>query len=1026
MKKSVLIKTLSINKTELQKFVRILKLTCLFLMLMMINLFGLNIHSVSENSNTISDDLFFTNGIEMSAVQQQMNISGSVSDSKTGESLPGVNIVLEGTTIGTITDAFGKYTLSIPQSNGSLVFSFIGYLSQTIRTGRQPVIDVKLVQDVKYIEDVVVVGYGTAKKKDITGSVSTIAASEMNKGVYSSPAQMLQGKIPGLNITKSGDPTATPSITLRGPSTLRSGAAMEPFYVIDGVPGALIESVAADDIVSMDVLRDASSTAIYGSRAANGVIMITTKRAKAGQSYVSYSSYVAVENVSNRIEMLSATELRDYLKKVNKVPFDDNSGYVNWQDEVTRRGISQNHNLSFGGGSDKTTYGVSINYLENEGIMKTSSLDRWTARMNVEQKAFNDKVTVGLNLTNSTTNKQLIRPEVFSNMLKYLPTVNIFKPDGTYFENTQQSNYFNPAGIINNDLNYVKMINQLANATLKINIMPWLTYNANVSLQTTENQNNQYSNRASTMHLSANGYAIRSEYTNKNTLAENYLTFEKIIGKHNLKVLAGYSWQEDKINDGFQAANSNFISDDLLYNNLSLGSSPEKVTNADRFGTATIQTLRIISFYSRVNYQFNNKYLLQATVRRDGSSAFGANHQWGTFPSASVGWKIINEPFMAGIKSISDMKLRIGYGVSGNSLGFDPMISRLKYGVTGVTYINGVQLQAVGVTQNENPDLKWESTAMTNVGLDFGFLNNRITGTIEAYSKQTSDLIWSYPVSTTKYLYSYLIANVGKISNKGVELQINAIPVKTGNFEWTTSFNISKNANKVVSLSNDQFPTFTSIRTAGIGGKGQSGNPSQILKEGEPIGTFFVRQYAGRNIQGISMFYKANGDTSKVVTVEDFKQSGSAQPDLMFGWNNTFSYKNFDFSFFLRGISGNKILNATLASLNDVNNASVNNIPKFSLGEPATDVNSFYNSTRYIENGSYIRMDNATLGYTFNLKGVKIKSARLYITTNNLFVITKYRGIDPEINLGGIEPGIDNNNFYPKTRSFILGVNINL
>lgn len=1006
MKKYIFVRTTT--KIELQKSVRILKLTTLFLLLSMINLFG-NIANLGATN-----------------AEQQVKITGTITDAKTGEVMPGVNIVLVGTTIGTISDVNGKYSLNISQPNGSLAFSFIGYIPATVVIGNQSVIDVKLDQEVKSIETVVVVGYGTTKKKDITGSVSTITASEMNKGVYSSPAQMLQGKIPGLNITKSGDPTASPSITLRGPSTLRSGAAMEPFYVIDGVPGALIESVAADDIVSMDVLRDASSTAIYGSRAANGVIMVTTKRAKAGQSYVSYSSYVAVENVSNRIEMLSATELRAFLKTVNKVPFDDNGGNTNWQDEVMRTGISQNHNLSFGGGSDKTTYGVSMNYLENEGIMKTSSLDRWTARMNVEQKAFNDKVTVGLNLTNSTTNRQLIRPEVFSNMLKYLPTVNIFKADGTYFENTQQSSYFNPVGVINNDLNYLKTINQLANATLKVNIMPWLTYNANVSLQTTENQNNQYSNRASTMHLSANGYAIRSEYTNKNTLAENYLTYEKIFGKHNLKVLGGYSWQEDKINDGFQAANSNFISDDLLYNNLSLGSSPEKVTNADRFGTATIQTLRIISFYSRVNYQFNNKYLLQATVRRDGSSAFGANHQWGTFPSASVGWKIMNEPFMAKFKSVSDLKLRIGYGVSGNSLGFDPMISRLKYGVTGVTYINGVQLQAVGVTQNENPDLKWESTAMTNVGLDFGFLNNRITGTIEAYSKQTSDLIWSYPVSTTKYLYSYLIANVGKISNKGVEFQINAIPVKTSDFQWTTSFNVSKNVNKVVSLSNDQFPTFKEIRTAGIGGKGQSGNPTQILKEGEPIGTFFVRQYAGRNIKGVSMFYKANGDTSKVVTVEDFRQSGSAQPKLMFGWNNTLTYKRFDLSFFLRGISGNKILNATLASLNDVNNAAVNNIPKFSLGEPAGDVNSFYNSTRYIESGSYIRMDNATLGYTFNVKGVRIKSARLYITANNLFVITKYRGIDPEINLGGIEPGIDNNNFYPKTRSFMLGVNINL
>ena len=1003
-----------------------MKQTNLLFLLVIISLFGSIATASNAPSNLDNKNTSVLTGTEGIAAEQQTMINGTVTDANTGELIVGVNIVVEGTMIGTTSDINGKYSLNVAQKNATLIFSFVGYITDKIKIGNQTVINLKLKPEVLNIEGVVVVGYGTLKKKDITGSITTVSASEMNKGVYSSPAAMLQGKVPGLNITASGDPTATPSITLRGPSTLRTGAAMEPFYVIDGVPGASIESVANEDIVTMDVLRDASSTAIYGSRAANGVIMITTKRSKDGQSYVNFSSYVAVENVSHRIDMLSATELRDYLKKVNKVPFDDNGGNTNWQDEVTRTGISQSHNLSFGGGTDKTTYGVSIKYLENQGVIKTSSLDRWIGRMNVEQKAFNDKLTVGFNLTNATTNKQFVRAEVYANMHKYLPTVSVFKPDGTYFENTQNSNYYNPVAMLNNDLNFLKTINQLANITLKINIMPWLTYNASASLQTTENQNNQYSKAASTLHLSANGYAIRSEYTNKSKLAENYFTFDKTYGMHSVKVLAGYSWQEDKINDGFQNANSNFISDDLLFNNLSLGSSPDKVTTADRFGTATIQTLRIISFYSRLNYQLNNKYLLQATIRRDGSSAFGANHQWGTFPSASVGWKIINEPFMSNLKSVSDLKLRVGYGISGNSLGFDPMISRLKYGVTGTTYINGVQLQAVGVTQNENPDLKWESTAMANVGLDFGFLDNRITGTIEAYSKQTSDLIWNYPVSTTKYLYSSLIANVGKISNKGIELQINATPVKTHDFQWTTSFNISHNVNKVVSLSNDLFPTFTEIRTAGIGGKGQSGNPAQILKEGEPIGTFFVRQYAGRNVQGISLFYKANGDTSKVVTVEDFKQSGNAQPKFMFGWNNTFTYKNFDFSFFLRGVSGNKILNATLASLNDVNNASNNNIPKFSLGEPATDINSFYNSTRYIENGSYIRMDNATLGYNFKIRSAKIKSARLYITSNNLFVITKYRGIDPEINLGGIEPGIDNNNFYPKTRTFMLGINLNL
>ena len=977
----------------------------------------------------------FSKGLYANAVSEQsvsknlssapVKVTGKVTDEK-GEPLPGVSVVVKGTTTGILTDIDGKYVLNVQGPEVTVEFSFVGYIPQAAVVGNRTTINIKLIEKNISIEQVVVVGYGKVNKKDITGAVSTVTVKEMNKGVFSSPAQMLQGKVPGLNITRNGDPTSTPSITLRGPSTLRTGAAMEPFYVIDGVPGALIESVAADDIVTMDVLRDASSTAIYGARAANGVIMITTKRSKAGQSYVNFNTYMAVENVANKIEVLTAGELRNYLKTVNKVPFDDNGGNTVWQDEVSRTGISQNYNLSFGGGTDKTTYGVSINYLEDQGIIKTSSLDRWTARMNVEQKAFDDKVTVGLNLTNSTTNRQIVNSNVFANMLKYLPTVNVFKADGTYFENTQNSNYYNPVALLNNDLEFLKTINQLANFTLKVNILPSLTYNANVSLQNTEKQNNKYSKQASTMHLGANGYAIRSEYNNKSTLAENYLTFDKVFAKHSLKVLLGYSWQEDKTNDGFQAANSNFITDDLLYNNLSLGSSPEKVTNDDRFGTATIQTLQIVSLYSRLNYQYNNKFLLQATLRRDGSSAFGANNQWGTFPSASVGWKIINEPFMAKMKYVSDLKLRIGYGVSGNSLGFDPMISKLKYGVTGVTYINGVQIQAVGVTQNENPDLKWESTAMTNIGLDFGFLNNRITGTIEVYNKQTSDLIWNYPVSTTKYLYRELIANVGKISNKGIEFQLNATPVRTNNFQWTTSFNVSKNVNKVESLSNDQFPTFTRIETASIGGKGQSGNPTQVIKEGEPLGTFYVRQYAGRNDKGVSMFYKANGDTSKVVTVADFAQSGSAQPKLMYGWSNDFTYKNFDLSFFLRGVYGNKILNGTLAALNDVNNASNNNIPKFSLGEPATDVNSFYYSTRYIENGSYIRLDNATLGYTLKVNSTKIKSARFYITANNLFVITKYRGIDPEINLGGIEPGIDNNNFYPKTRTFMIGVNLNL
>jgi len=958
-------------------------------------------------------------------LQQNKEVAGSVKDSQ-GLALQGVSVVVKGTTTGTITDAGGLFRLSIPADSKILVFSFIGMGSQEVEIGNQTTFNIVMVEESYMVDEVVVVGYGRTAKKDLTGAVTVVEAEEMNKGVYSSPTQMLQGKVPGLNITRSGDPSGSASITLRGPSTLRTGAAMEPFYVIDGVPGASIDAVAPDDIVSINIMRDASSTAIYGSRAANGIILITTRRAKTNESYFTYNGYAAAETVSNRIEMLSAEELRTFLTANSKTPLDEDGSSTNWQDEVMRTGISHNHNFSFGNSSENTRYSASINYLNNQGIIKTSSMDRLTARISVEQQAVNDRVTLGLNLSNTETNQHVIRQELFANMLKYLPTIGIYNPDGTYYQNTQNSNYHNPVAILDNDLDDRKISNLLANMTLKVNILKGLTYDASASYQNTDIKRNVYDKQASTLKIGSNGFALRSEYANRKTLFENYLTYENLFGKHSVKILAGYSWQQDKLNDGFQAANANFVTDDLLYNNLSLGSSPDKVTTQERFGTATIQTLRIISAYSRLNYQFADRYLLQATIRRDGSSAFGENNRWGTFPAVSVGWRITNEPFMQNQKLFSDLKLRIGYGISGNSLGFDPMISKLKYGLTGVTYINGEQVQSIGVTQNENANLKWESTAMSNIGLDFAFLKGRITGTLEVYDKETKDLIWYYPVKVPPYLYPYLWANVGEISNKGIEFQIDATPVRTNNFQWTTSFNISSNKNEVKSLSNDQFETpEIGIRTAAIGGKGQSGNPTQVIMEGQPLGTFFLRQWAGRDESGVSLFFAANGDKLRVVTVDDFAICGSAQPKFLFGWNNSFAYRKFDLSFFFRGVAGNKILNGTLAGLNDVNYAASNNIPKWSLREPVGDINSFYYSDRFLESGTYARLDNATLGYTIDLSKLRIKSARIYVTGNNVFVLTGYRGVDPEINMGGIEPGIDNNNFYPKTRSFILGLNLN-
>ncbi|MFC0181846.1 SusC/RagA family TonB-linked outer membrane protein [Pseudarcicella hirudinis] len=874
--------------------------------------------------------------------------------------------------------------------------------------------------------EVVVTGYGSSSKKTITGSVSSITAANFNVGAIASPGQLLQGKVPGLNISRSGDPNSEPSVILRGPSTLRSGA-QEPFYVIDGVPGASISLVAPADIESIDVLRDASSTAIYGSRAANGVIMITTKKSKSGESRLEYSTYAAVENVSNKINMLSGDQLRQYLKDNGQsltAANNDAGANTNWQDEVQRTGYSQNHNLSYGGGSTNSTYGVSLNYFNNKGIIKTTSLDRMIIKAYINSRFFNDRLKLSLNVTNSNSNgNDVFQSELFGNMLTYLPTVNVFRPDGSYTEDPTRGGYLNPVSIINNNTYEKKRNDLLLSGIAEVNILKDLKYTLSISSQKNEFKENIYMNNLSNLALGLNGKAQRSVYENTQNVIESYFNYDKYIGNHTLKLLAGYSWQENRGNDGFGASTRNFYNDALSFNNLYLGNP--KVLADVSFLDKSISTLRLISFYGRVNYSYDNKYLFQASLRKDGSSAFGANQRWGYFPSFSAGWRISQEDFMKNLPAISELKLRAGYGVSGNSAGFDAFTSILRYGSVGKYYSNGDVVNAIGVVQNPNEDLKWESTSTTNIGLDFSLFNSRINGTIDYYIKNTSDLIWDqYPVSTTVYFLPTITANVGKIQNKGIELTLDASVVKKSDFSWNVALNLAHNDNKVVSLSNDKFKV-NSIQTAFLGGKGQSGNWSQIVQEGYPLGTFNLWHYMGKNENGVSTYQKADGTVvaSQPLT-SDYTIAGNAQPDLIYGLNNTFRYKNFDFNFFVRGTVGNKILNMTLAALNSPADAKNQNIPAFTLGESFKDINAYLTSDRYLENGSYLRLDNATLGYSVKTNANSIKKLRFYVSATNLFVITGYRGIDPEINIGGLTPGIDNRNFYPKTRSFLIGANI--
>jgi TonB-linked SusC/RagA family outer membrane protein len=965
--------------------------------------------------------------LQTMAHAQSANILKGVVTDENGAPLAGVSVMVKGSHKAVITDAEGRYSISVNSSATILQFSYVGYTPQDISAGDQKALTVALTSRGGQMNDVVVTGYGQSTKKSITGAVASISAEDFNVGVISTPGELLEGKVAGINVTKSGDPNEQPVVILRGASTLRTGAAQQPLYVIDGVPDASIDLVAPSDIATIDVLKDASSTAIYGARAANGVIMITTRRPKSGQSRLAYNAYVAAESVSKRISMLTGDQLRQYLIK-NGSPlvtgnsngdYDDSLANTNWQNQVQQTGISQNHNIYFGGNTGKTVFGASINYFNNQGIMKGTSLQRTTVRASVEHRLFNDRLKLALTLLNSNSTSDQIPSQVFGNMLGFMPTLNVKEAGGAY-STEYPYGPLNPVALIANNSDQSKAKSFLANARGEVIILPGLKYTLSLTEQTTDTTTNTYENSQSELARGLNGEA--SSYTTESTkqLAESYFSYDHNFGLHNIKLLGGYSWEQDVLGKGFGVTTQNFSNDQVGANNLAFSNPP---AGTIVLSNSNIGTLRLISYYARVNYSFADKYLLQASIRDDGSSAFGANNHWGYFPAVSGGWRLSKESFLQDAAFLDELKLRVGYGVTGNSLGFDPLISQLQYGITGRFLSDGQLINAIGVTQNANPDLKWESTATTNIGSDFSFWKGLLSGTLDYYIKTTSNLIWSYPVSATQYPYPNLTTNIGKISNKGVELMLNATPVKTHDFSWRTTLTAAHNTNKILSLSNSQFNE-QSVNTAFLGGQGQSDNWSQILKVGQPIGTFDIWHYAGKNQNGVSQILSANGNDTLTPTTADFRVAGNAQPKLLLGWVNTFTYKQFDLNFFLRAVIGNKILNATLAGLNNPSNAHFQNLPTFSLSESFNDFNSYLISDRFLESGSYLRLDNATLGYTLPVRSSSINRLRFYTSVNNAFIITKYRGIDPEVTIGGLTPGIDNGNYYPKTRSYLLGVNV--
>lgn len=973
----------------------------------------------------------------------QNQVRGVVTD-KAGEPLIGVNVLEKGTTNGTVTDIDGKYTVNVPKGK-TLVFSFIGFATQEIKVDSK-VLNVTLNEDTETLDEVVVVGYGSMTRKDVTSSITTVKAEDLNVGVYTSPAQLLQGKVPGLTIANTSDPNGAASISLRGASSLRSGEAMEPYYVIDGVPGVSLSLVAPEDIESIDVLRDASATAIYGSKAANGVIIVTTKKGnKNGKTNVSYSGYVAWDKTMKTLDMMTADEVLAY---ADANDLDLSSYYdvnhpanTDWQSEVLRTGFSHNHNISINGGNEKTSYNASLNYLDRQGTVRGTGMDRLTARSFLQSKAFNDRLDFSISLNASVTNSENGPTSnegrsALDAMNYYLPLNPVTNEDGSWYGRTT-SQYYNPASLINEDRYKTtqKLLQGVAKAT--VHILDGLDWNLNLSYQNEQYIYNNYHSSKSQIvdYASRNGQADRSTVENIKKQMETYINWDHTFNEaHKVGVMLGYSWEQSDNNDGFGLVAYNFYNDDLSYYNMALANNISLDDISSLNSSYLLSTLRMISYYGRVNYSYKSKYLLQATVRRDGSSAFGVNNRWGTFPSVSASWRIIEEDFMKDQNVFDDLKLRVGYGVSGNSLGFDAFYARQVYGSTGwFTPSAGGNYRVLGATRNANPDLKWEKTGMLNVGLDFGFFKNRLTGTIEYYDKRTSDLIYNYRVSTLLYPYSEMWANVGDISNKGFEITINAVPVQTKDFTWSTTLNLSHNKNKVESLSNSEY-SVKYIEMADPNINSYSNKYVQRLMEGAPIGQFYLWEWAGYDENGMSVFndYDENGNlvgTTDAPDDGDRRMAGSAQPKLTYGWNNEFTWKKWSLSAFFQGVAGNKIFNAIRASYSDpslLSSFGKNILADVATEQHANDSRAQAPSTRYLENGSYLRLSTLTLGYNFGKLGNYVNNLRVYATCNNVFTITGYKGIDPEVNLGGLEPGMDMRySNYPRTRSFMVGVNMN-
>ncbi|MCF8379306.1 MAG: SusC/RagA family TonB-linked outer membrane protein [Bacteroidales bacterium] len=948
---------------------------------------------------------------------QNLTISGIVTDANSGDPLPGAAILIKGTQNGTISSLDGSFSIIAPV-NSILVCSFIGYEPFEKLIDSSGSLDIKLQESAQDMAEVVVIGYGSSLKKEVTGSISSVKQEDFNKGSYSDAMGLIQGRVAGLTITKSGgaDPMAGYNIILRGTNTLTSGQG--PLIVIDGVAGADIKNVNFQDVVSVDVLKDGSAAAIYGTRGTNGVIIITTSRAKAGKSTVEFSSQLSTQAAPRGVDNLSADEFREAINTY--APSKAGSIYgasTNWFEEITRKlPLSQRYNLSMKGGTDVFSHRTVVDIEKNLGLLKDNESNRYLFRTNIRQKALNDRLTLDYNMIMGLRKYKPANYDLFYQAFIQNPTQPVYDQTNTEFggySSLPGIEYYNPVAMLNErDRNgQTSDISQNGRATLKI--VEGLSFDNFVSYERSSWESNSYRTKYYPSRIGTGGEAEISNGISTNLQFESTLNYSETFGEHKVQAVGGYSFLESNYNDSY-LINSGFDTDIYGVNNIGAGSA--LIGGTAEMGSYK-ESSRLIAFFGRVMYNYSNKYLASASFRREGSSRFGENNKWGSFPAISLGWRINNEDFMETVSWIDDLKLRIGYGVTGNQ-DFSNYKSLIQMGRAGKFFYNGNWINSYQPVSNPNPDLRWEKKKEVNAGLDFAILKNKITGSLDYYYRTSLDLLYTYDVAVPPYLYKELFTNVGTIRNQGVELSLAWDPVERIDFKWNTIFTFSRNSNKLVKFSNEEF-TNTYIDIGWIGGAIPLN--SQRITEGESLGTFFGPTWLGLDENGYDTFENANPIGK--VNPEDWAAMGNAYPLFTMGWGNNFSYKKFNLNVNLRSNIGGKVLNFYRLYYENWQNIGTRNIVKTQLETPEFIGNAIY-SSKYVEDATFLKLDNISLSYDAEVENKYISVMRFSLTAQDVFCLTKYKGLDPEVNLGGLTPGIEHLSYYPRTTSLTLGLNV--